>query len=187
MNKPLAGKKFAILAANGFEEVQFVALQKELLALGATTRIVSNGQGLVNGWTATGWGMNFPVDAQLTDAMAADFDGCIVPDGERSTMKLRETAHTKRLLNHFIEADKPVIAVGEGAALLALTRCMEGRTVAAPAAHHEALAAAGATVVEDVLAADGALLTASEAVEAADLVAAATQILLGSEDLQEAA
>jgi hypothetical protein len=64
---------------------------------------------------------------------------------------------------------------------------MAGRTVAAPAKYHEALAAAGATVSEEVLVADGALLTASETVEPADLVAAATQILLGSEDLQEAA
>jgi protease I len=159
MDKPLAGKQIAILAANGFEEAEFVAVQKELLGLGASLRIISNIQGLVNGWSGSGWGMNFPVDLQLTEAMAADFDGCFVPSGERSVGKLAQTAHTKRLLNHFIEAGKPVLAVGEGAALLGLTRCIAGRVISVPAVHADALAQAGAVISEEAVTIDGALMT----------------------------
>ncbi len=162
MDKPLAGKKIAVLVANGFEESEYIAVQKELLGLGASLRILSNIQGLVNGWTGSGWGMNFPVDLQLSEAMAADFDGCFVPSGERSVVKLAQTAHTKRLLNHFIEAGKPVLAVGEGAALLALTRCISGRTISLPAAHADALTQAGAVVAADEeISIDGALMTAT--------------------------
>ncbi len=187
MDKPLAGKKIAILAANGFEEAEFVAVQKELLGLGASLRIVSNIQGLVNGWSGSGWGMNFPVDLQLADAMAADFDGCFVPSGERSVVKLAQTAHTKRLLNHFIEAGKPVLAVGEGAALLGLTRCIGGRTISVPAAHAESLVQAGAIVAEEAVTVDGALMTATTGQALMGVLDSVTAVFTEAVELQAAA
>ena len=61
-NKPLTGKNIAIMIANGFDEVEFVEPQKQLLATGATVKAVSRANGLVNGWYDGSWGHFFPVD-----------------------------------------------------------------------------------------------------------------------------
>ena len=50
MMKPLTGTKIAILVANGFDEENFLAAQKAVLEMGATVRLISSNQGLVNGW-----------------------------------------------------------------------------------------------------------------------------------------
>ena len=159
MDKPLADKVIAVLVASGFEETHFTSLQLRLTQLGARFSIVSNGQGLVNGWNGKGWGLYFPIDKSLSEAMAADYDAVIVPGGERSVGKLSETAHTKRVLKHFIEAGKPTVIMGDAAALLATMPVIEGRTVACPDGLRDKLAGIGAVHAEAALATDGALMS----------------------------
>ncbi len=156
MDQPLAGKTIAILVANGFEETEMTEPQRALLKAGATLRTISPEQGLVNGWHGAAWGHYFPVDQQVGDVLGADFDMLLLPGGERSLTKLRQSAHSKRIVGHFIDAGKPVAAIDHGVALLALAGKLKGRPVAAPEAFREDLAAAGAAVSEDgVVTADG--------------------------------
>lgn len=113
--KTLLGNKVAILAANGFDEADMIAAQRALVAAGATMRIVSSDNGLVNGWDGKGWGHNFPVDAQLNTALGVDYDGLVIIGGQRSYDKLKMTAHTKRFIGSFMMAQKPVVAMGDSA------------------------------------------------------------------------
>lgn len=159
MNKPLADKVIAVLVASGFEETHFTSLQQRLAQLGARFSIVSNGQGLVNGWNGNGWGLYFPIDKSLSEAMAADYDAVIVPGGARSIRKLSETAHTKRVLKHFIEAGKPTVIMGDAAALLATMPVIEGRTVACPDGLRDKLSGIGAVHADGTLDIDGALMS----------------------------
>ena len=71
-DKPLTGKNIAIMVANGFDEVEFVEPQKQLLAAGATVKAVSRATGLVNGWDDGSWGHFFPVDKGRTVTSSAD-------------------------------------------------------------------------------------------------------------------
>ena len=73
-DKPLTGKNIAIMVANGFDEVEFVEPQKQLLAAGATVKAVSRATGLVNGWDDGSWGHFFPVDADKGRTVTSSAD-----------------------------------------------------------------------------------------------------------------
>ena len=55
-DKPLAGKKVAILVADGFEQVELTEPRKALDAAGADTSIASLKPGQVRAWKFTEWG-----------------------------------------------------------------------------------------------------------------------------------
>lgn len=116
--KTLLGNKVAILAAHGFDEADMIAAQRALVAAGATMRVVSSDNGLVNGWDGKGWGHNFPVDAQLNTALGVDYDGLVIVGGQRSHDKLKMTAHTKRFIGSFMMAQKPIVAMGDSAQVM---------------------------------------------------------------------
>lgn len=111
--KPLLGNKIAILAASGFDETDMIAAQRALSAAGATVRLISPDNGLVNGWDGKGWGHNFPVDAALNTALGVDYEGLVIIGGQRSFDKLKLTAHTKRFIGSFFMAQKPIVAMGD--------------------------------------------------------------------------
>jgi putative intracellular protease/amidase len=165
----LAGKTIAILVANGFEEVMMTEPQRALLGAGAALKLVSPEQGLVNGWHGQAWGHYFPIDIALSGALAADFDALIVPGGLRSIEKLAASAHAKRFLRGFIDAGKPVAALGEAARLLIAADRAAGRTIAGEQGQAEALETAGARPSDEALAIDRTLLT-SRPDAAVDLV-----------------
>jgi protease I len=121
MSKFLSGSKIAILAANGFSQHDFTETQKLLTAAGASLKVISPDQGLVNGWEGSGWGHHFAVDQALSTALGADFDMLVVPGGLRSMDKLKTTAHTRRFLNSFMAANKPVVLFPEAETLLEFT------------------------------------------------------------------
>lgn len=152
MDQPLAGKTIAILVANGFEETEMTEPQRALLKAGAALKVISPEQGLVNGWHGKSWGHYFPVDAQVGDVLAADYDMLLLPGGERSVAKLAQNAHAKRIVSGFMDGGKPVAAVDDAVGLLAAFDKAKGRTVAAPETASEALAAAGATVTDQAVA-----------------------------------
>lgn len=118
MSKFLSGTKIAIIAANGFEQNDFTQCQRALIAAGATIKVISPDQGLVNGWEGNSWGHHFAVDQTLSTALGADFDMLVVPGGERSINKLKTTAHTKRFVGSMMNAVKPVVMFGDAVSLL---------------------------------------------------------------------
>ena len=118
MSKPLTGIKIAILAANGFDQTQFTAAQRALMNAGATLKVVSPDQGLVNGWEGNAWGHHFAVDQGLSTALGVDYDMLVVPGGPCSMDKLKTTAHTKRFLNSFMTSMKPVVMFEDAVSLL---------------------------------------------------------------------
>ena len=157
---PLAQKSIAILAANGFEETDMTEPQRALLAAGATVKLVSAEQALVNGWHGESWGHYFPVDVQISNALAADFDALIVPGGQRSIQKLLGTPHTQRLLKGFVDGEKPVALLGAAITLLAAADRAKSRKLAADETTAEELGNAGAETLDQPLVVDGALITA---------------------------
>src|SRR6478672_6892914 len=107
MNQPLAGKKVAILVADGFEQVEMTEPRKALVEAGAKTSIVSPADGKVKGWQHTKWGDEFPVDVPLTAAKAEDFDALVLPGGVMNPDKLRRNPWVLQFVRAFHEAGKP--------------------------------------------------------------------------------
>lgn len=159
MIKPLTGTKIAVLVANGFEEKSFLSAQKMMLEMGATIRIISTNQGLVNGWDGSGWGHNYAVDASLNTALGVDYSALIVPGGQRSIEKLKMTAHTRRFIGSFMAAEKPVAIMGDAAMLMAMAEQVTGRTIAGAEECRKMCEEAGATWSEEAMMLDNNLLS----------------------------
>ena len=118
---------------------------------------------LVNGWQDNGWGHYFTVDAPIGTAMGSDYDALVLIGGERSVAKLKTNPHARRIVNHFLEANKPVAAIGAGVALLALSPKSAGRDVAALPELQAELTTAQMVLSAEAQTVDGSLLTSTGA------------------------
>jgi protease I len=185
MQKPLAGKKIAVLVASGFEEIQMTEPQKALLALGATLKLVGP-ESLVNGWHGDSWGHYFPVDAQLSSMLSADYDMLLVPGGARSMIKLAQTPHTKRIVAAFVDDLKPVAMVGHGVEVLVIADRAEGATVTGAPESRAALEEAKASWVEEPVLLAGNVLTASGA-DMPLFISEMTSLFLSVDQVRDAA
>jgi protease I len=85
----LDGKRIAILATDGFEQLELTEPRKALDEAGAKTEIVSPANGQVKGWKETEWGDRFGVDTPLDQARASDYDALLLPGGVMNPDKLR--------------------------------------------------------------------------------------------------
>ena len=162
-DKPLDGKTIVLMVSNGFDEIEFTDLQKRLIDLGAAVRVVSRVKSLVNGWYDGGWGHFFPVDADLADTLAVDYDGLIVPGGIRSIEKMSEDPHAKRILKAFLRADMPTALIGDGAKLMIASEDASGRSVSGSEEVKDALIEAGADWQDEVVVLSGNLVSSSGA------------------------
>jgi protease I len=152
----------AILAAAGFAETTFTDTQKTLLARGRKVKVISPDGGLVQGWHDGAWGHHFMADEDIADALAADYDGLILPDGKNSADTLIENVHTKRLISAFMDADQPVLVVGDAMRLLVPAGVAAARKIAGASEVDEEVARAGAELIADQnLVTDGNLITAT--------------------------
>jgi protease I len=97
----------------------------------------------------------------LNTAMGTEFDALVLIGGERGVDKLAANPHARRNVNHFLEAQKPIAAIGAGVALLALSPKSAGREVAAPADAHAALKAANCALADTTQTTDAFVLTSN--------------------------
>ncbi|MBU0724923.1 MAG: DJ-1/PfpI family protein [Alphaproteobacteria bacterium] len=170
-NNNLAGRKIAILVASGFEEVQMTDPQKTLIAAGAQTKVISRENGLVNGWHEDSWGHFFPIDADLSQTLAIDFDALLIPGGARSIAKLSEDPHAKRIVKAFLKGNQPVAAIGDATSLLATADEFAGRTVTGSEQSKATVDAKGGVWSDEPIVVDGMLITAQGSQQLADVLA----------------
>lgn len=179
MEQPLAGKSIVILIANGFEEHEMTEAHRALLKAGAVVRTVSPEQGLVNGWQGAGWGHYFPVDFQVGDVLGADYDCLFLPGGARAITRLQANPHTRRIVGHFLDAGKPIAAMTDGVALLAIPGKLRARNLAAAPELAETLAQAGGRIGEGDLVVDANTVSARSADQLEGFVAEMVKLFSG--------
>ena len=110
-------KNIAILTANGVNQNEIATIQRALIQKRSFPKIIGAGGKLITGWDGNQWGHNFAMDINVTEALGVDYDVLIIPGGERAMDVLTTTAHTKRILNSFIVAGKPVLVMGDASSL----------------------------------------------------------------------
>ncbi len=181
-----ASPSVLILVANGIDEVQLTEMQRALTKAGLKFCTVAPEQGLVNSWHDNAWGHYFPVDKGIGEALGSDFDALALPGGSRSAVKLKQNLHTRRLINHFIDAGKPIAAIGAGVGLLTLGTRIGGRSVAATEDLVPELTAAQAQISPDAVETDHNLHTA-QGPESAQWIAGLLEQMEADEDVQAAA
>lgn len=160
MDTTLTGQKVAILVANGFDETDMTHAQRRLNALGATMKIISTENGLVNSWVGTGWGHHFPTDGHVSTVLAADYDALYIPGGRRSLEKLKDNAHARRIVRGFFDAGKPMMLMGCAVEMLAAAERATGCAVTGDPVSEKALTEAGATWAAETPCVNGFLATA---------------------------
>lgn len=129
MSKKLQGKKVAILAADGFEEVELTKPRAALQEAGAETKVVSIESGQIQGMRHADKGEKIDVDLALDDARPEDFDALLIPGGLMNPDTLRATPDALEFVRHFFEEGKPVAAICHGPWVLIDAGLVRGRTL----------------------------------------------------------
>ena len=158
-NHTLAGKKVAILVADGFEQVELTEPKRALESAGARTSIVSPAKGEVQGWKHFDKANRFPVDVKLDDAKPQEFDALLLPGGVANPDQLRIQPKAVAFVREFFEAGKPVAAICHGLWPLIDAGVVAGRTVTSWPSLKTDLSNAGARWVDQEVATDNGLVT----------------------------
>lgn len=155
----LTGRKVAVLATDGVEQVELTAPWKALKEARADVSLVSIKQGTIQGYIHEEKADTFKVDALAGSVTGRDFDALVIPGGIRNTEALRANADAVKLVREFMEADKPVAAICHAPRLLIEANAVAGRTLTS----HEELADevrdAGGSWVDKGVQVDQKLLT----------------------------
>jgi protease I len=123
----LKNKKIAILTDNGFEEIELTKPKKALEDEGAEVDIVSLQKGKVKAWDTDHWSIELPVDVNLLDAEADDYDALMIPGGVINPDQMRRRSEYVSFAREFLESEKPVAAICHGPQLLIETGLLKGR------------------------------------------------------------
>ena len=155
----LTGKKVAILTENGFEEIELTSPKKALEEAGATVHIVSPQKEKVKAWDHDHWTIEVPVDKNLNDANAEDYDALVVPGGVINPDLMRLNEDCVEFAQHFLEAGKPLAAICHGPQLLIETKLIAGRKITSYASIKTDLINAGAKWEDKEVVVDMGLIT----------------------------
>ena len=155
----LSERKIAILTEDGFEEVELTSPKQALLDAGATVHIVSPKRGSVRAKEGDEWKGEYPVDKNLSEISANDYDGLLLPGGVVNPDKLRTNEEALSFVKDFFHAGKPVAAICHGPQVLIDAEVVEGRKVTSVAAIRRDLINAGAQWEDSEVVTDEGLVT----------------------------
>jgi protease I len=120
-------KRIAILATNGFEEVELSSPKEYLEQQGWKAEIISPENGTIKAWAKTDWGKDYKVDQLVTNVKASDYDALVIPGGVINPDKLRTHEASLHFIKDFIKEGKPVAAICHGPQILISANLVKGR------------------------------------------------------------
>ena len=150
----------AILATDGFEQVELLKPREALDQAGAQTKVVSPKSGKVKGWNFIEWGQEVPVDITLDSASPDDFDALLLPGGVINPDKLRMEPKAVAFVKSFFDNGKPVAAICHGPWTIIEAGAARGRRIASWPSIKTDLRNAGAEWMDQEAVTDGNLVTA---------------------------
>jgi protease I len=159
MSKPINGKKIAILATDGYEQVELTDPKKNLEQAGAKVDVISIKTGQIKGWDKTDWGKSVKVDHLVADVRPADYDALVLPGGQINPDKLRTDKNAVAFIKEFVETGKPVAAICHGPWGLVEADVVKGKAVTSWPSVQTDLKNAGAHWVDKEVVQDGNLIT----------------------------
>jgi protease I len=159
MPGPLEGKKVAVLATDGFEQVELTKPVEALKAAGAQVEVVSPKSGQIQGYNHHDKGETVPVDRELAGADAGSYDGLVLPGGVINPDQLRLEPKAIAFVRAFAEASKPIAAICHGPWTLINAEAVEGRRMTSWPSLQADLKNAGAEWVDEEVVVDNGLVT----------------------------
>ncbi|HWD83671.1 MAG TPA: type 1 glutamine amidotransferase domain-containing protein [Kribbella sp.] len=160
MSGELQGRKVAILAANGLEQVEYEQPRAAVEDAGGNVELVSIEDGTVQAMHSDiDKGDTFAVDQPVSKVRADDFDALILPGGTINPDRLRADPDAVEFVRSFVASGKPVAAICHGPWTLAEAGVLAGRRVTSYPSIRTDLRNAGADVVDEEVVVDGNLIT----------------------------
>ena len=155
----LTGKTIAVLATDGFEQVELTQPVEALRAAGATVEIVAPKAGEIQGFRHHDKGDKTAVDRTLETANADDYAGLVLPGGVINPDALRLEAEAIAFIGAFVEAGKPIAAICHGPWPLIDANAVKGRRMTSWPSLKADLTNAGAHWVDETVVVDNGLVT----------------------------
>ena len=163
MANELDGKKIAILAADGVEQVELETPKEAVENAGATTELLSLEPGEIQ---AVEGDINpkdtFAVDKVVGDASVGDYDGLILPGGVANPDNLRMDKDAISFLQEFFKTGKPVGVICHGPWSLVEADLVRGRTLTSYPSIRTDIANAGGNVVDEEVVTDQGLVSSRD-------------------------
>lgn len=160
MADELRGRRVALLATNGVEQVELTQPREAVERAGAHVQLLSISEGGIQAMHADlGPGDSFRVNARISDASPRDFDALLLPGGTFNTDRLRVDPGAVAFVRAFVGSGKPVGAIGHGPWTLVEADVVRGRTLTSSPSIHTDVRNAGGTVLDQEVVTDHSLVT----------------------------
>ena len=155
----LHGKRVAILATDGVEQVELTEPRKALDEAGARTTLISPKTGTIKAWQHDQWGDELRVDLPLEQAIVDNFDALLLPGGVMNPDRLRANRKAVEFVQRFVNSGKPVAAICHAPSLLIEANAVRGRTLTSWPSLQTDLRNAGADWVDRDVVTDEGIVT----------------------------
>ncbi|PZQ59116.1 MAG: protease [Phenylobacterium zucineum] len=155
----LTGKTIAILATDGFEQVELTEPMAALKAAGAEVHVIAPKRGSIQGFEHHDKGDSVAVDRELSQVNAGDYDGLVLPGGVINPDALRLEDAAIDFIRDFVRAETPIAAICHGPWTLIDAGAVDGRKVTSWPSLKTDLRNAGAEWVDAEVVVDAGLVT----------------------------
>lgn len=159
----LQGKRIAILATEGVEEVELTKPKAALEQAGAKVDVIAPENGIKGGeikaWDKTDWGKKIPVDLKLSEAKPSDYDALHLPGGAMNPDHLRQLPAAVEFAASFFRDGKPVSAICHASWTLIESGSVKGKTMTSWPSLRTDLLNAGAHWKDQEVVIDGKFVT----------------------------
>lgn len=159
MEMRLKGRRVAILATDGVEQVELEEPRRALDAAGATTHLISPKRDSIQAMNHDEKGARLPVDRLVSEVRASDYDALLLPGGVANPDSLRMDQQAVKFVREFMLAEKPVAAICHGAWMLVEAGGVAGRTLTSWPSLQTDIRNAGGAWVDEVVHVDETLIT----------------------------
>ena len=145
----LTGKRIAILATDGVEEVELTEPRKALEEAGATVELLSPRPGEIQAMDHIDKSRMLKVDGMVSGVDPNEYDGLVLPGGVRNGDKLRIDEPSQEFVRSFFERGLPVGVICHGGWILVETGMVKGRTMTSYLTLRTDIRNAGGTWVDE--------------------------------------
>lgn len=155
----LRGKRVAMVATDGFEQLELTEPRRALEAAGAIVDVVSIHPGKIQGMNHMDLGDRIKVDKTIGEANPQDYDNLVLPGGVVNSDHLRTDRKVVAFVKSFFDAGKPVAAICHAAWTLIEADAVRGRTLTSRPSLETDLRNAGANWVDEEVVVDQGLIS----------------------------
>ncbi|HEV7127213.1 MAG TPA: type 1 glutamine amidotransferase domain-containing protein [Ktedonobacterales bacterium] len=155
----LQNERIAILATDGFEEVELTEPARVLGAAGAKVDIIAPHEGRIQAFKHHDKSITVPVDHTIEQARPEEYDALVLPGGALNADEMRTRPEVQRFVHHFADAGKPMAAICHAPWELVSSDLVRGRTLTSWPTLQDDVRNAGGTWVDREVVVDGNLVT----------------------------